>query len=330
VKKTVHEKQPMTSQKKGMLLIIAGLLLITMVIMLVVTQRSQEEPTEESQTSQRIITYNGEAYAYNNNLVNILFLGIDHTDPVQTQEISGEAGQADSIIIISINKTDETATLYQVNRNSMTEIDVYDTSGNKQSSYEGQICLQFAYGDGEETSCWATKKTVQELLYDLPIDGYFAMNISSISTINDAVGGVTLTVPEDYTNLNAAFVKGTTLTLTGEQAESYVRSRDHAVTGSNQQRMQRQIQYLTALMNQVKASDQEALYETIMPLVSPYMTTDLSADQLKQMMDYTYLMEDTGSVPGETTYNAETAYDEFHVDEQALYQDLLQRFYEKQ
>ena len=326
----MSKKKPMASKKRAIFMIIALLLMGIMIISVLAIERSHKETPEVSQSSQRIITYNGQDYAYNNDLVNILFLGIDNTDPIQVQEGSGNAGQTDSIGIISINKTDETATLYQVNRNSMTEIDVYDTSGNKQSSYEGQICLQFAYGDGEGTSCWATEKTVRALLYDLPIDGYFAMNISAISTINEALGGVTLTVPEDYTDIDAAFVKGSTLTLTGEQAERYVRGRNKAVTGSNQQRMQRQIQYLTALINQVKASDDQNLYDTIIPLITPYMTTDLSAEQLKQMLNYTYLMEDTGSVPGETTYNEVTKYDEFQVDEQALYQDLLERFYEKQ
>ena len=63
------------------------------------------------------------------------------------------------------------------------------------------------------------KKTVSELLYGMPIAGCFSMTIEGISTLNDAIGGVSITVPEDYTDIDPAFVQGTTLTLTGEQAE---------------------------------------------------------------------------------------------------------------
>ena len=77
----------------------------------------------------------------------------------------------------------------------MTDIDVYDFSGNYLKSMTGQLALQYAYNIGGQSSCWATKKTVSELLYGLEIDAYFSMNMGSIAEINDALGGVDVTIP---------------------------------------------------------------------------------------------------------------------------------------
>ena len=81
----------------------------------------------------------------------------------------------------------------------MTDIDIYDANGNYYTSVNAQLATQYAYGNAEQSSCWAKKKTVSELLFDLPIDGYVSLNIDAISTMNDAVGGVEITIPEDYT-----------------------------------------------------------------------------------------------------------------------------------
>ena len=84
---------------------------------------------------------------------------------------------------------------------------------------------------------------VSKLFYGIPINGYVAFNMETISQLNDAVGGVTVTVPEGE-NISDKLKSGETVTLNGDDAVSFVRYRDTSVEGSNNLRIARQKQYL--------------------------------------------------------------------------------------
>ena len=178
---------------------------------------SKEEVVSQADSNHNTIVYEGNTYEYNSNLENYLFLGVDTKEEVVLQDTPGTAGQADCIMVLSVNRKDKTARILQISRDSMTDIDLYDINGNYFTSVRAQIATQYAYGNGKDTSCWVMKKTVSRLLYDLPLEGCMSLNIDGIHAINDAVGGVTLTVPEDYTSIDPAFIKGTQITLNGEQ-----------------------------------------------------------------------------------------------------------------
>ena len=230
-------------------------------------------------------------------------------------------------MILSLDEKTQTGKILQISRDTMTDVDIYDVNGNFYTSVEAQIATQYAYGNGEKSSCWAMEKTVSELLYELPIDAYISLNIESISILNDAVGGVTLTIPEDYTEVDPAFVQGAVVTMTGEQAEKYVRYRDTNVTGSNNGRMQRQVQYITALVQALKstAGAEGSYYERFSSFLKPYMVTDMNAQQIDSFATYEFNSEETQYLPGEVRQGAE--HDEFYVDEENLYDLLLKTFY---
>lgn len=297
-------------------------------------QRTQSvnEPADNAENTQvtgDTIVYGGKRYQYNTDLTNILFMGVDKQEAVTLGSMPGRAGQADCIMLVSLNKTDKTARILQISRDSMTAVDIYDASGNYYTSVEAQLATQYAYGNGGQSSIWAMKKTVSELLYDMPIAGCFSMTIEGISTLNDAIGGVSITVPEDYTDIDPAFVQGTTLTLTGEQAEKYVRKRDINMEGSNSGRMQRQVQYITALLTQIKSqmSNSMDFYGTYYPLVESDVVTDLSAAELNDMASYTYLTDEVAYVPGEVVPGEVN--EEYHVDEAELQKLLVKMFYKE-
>ena len=229
-------------------------------------------------------------------------------------------------MVISLDKSNETVRVLQVSRDTMTDVDLFDVSGKYYTTVKAQIATQYAYGNGVQSSCFATKKTVSELLYDLPMDGYLSLNLSAISILNDAVGGVTVTVPEDYTDIDPAFTEGTTITLTGEQAEKDVRKRDITVLGSNNGRMQRQMQYIPALIQSIrkKVGSGGDYYKMLEPILEPYMATDLSADQINQLGRYEFLEDETEYLQGEMKQGE---HDEFYVDEKNLQEILIKMFY---
>ena len=105
------------------------------------------------------------------------------------------------------------------------------------------MVLEYAFGDGKEKSCQYMVDAVSKLFYGIPINGYVAFNMETISQLNDAVGGVTVTVPEGE-NISDKLKSGETVTLNGDDAVSFVRYRDTSVEGSNNLRIARQKQYL--------------------------------------------------------------------------------------
>lgn len=285
-----------------------------------------EEETSAERVTGKNITYKGQNYTYNSDIRNILFLGVDKKEAMQIQEYEGRGGQSDCIILLSLNTKEKTAFMLNISRDSMTDIDIYGANGDFIAAEQRQIALQYAYGDGEKKSCWLTKKAVANLLNDIPIHSYMALNIDGISTINDVLGGVKITVPEDYTFIDPAFVKGETLTLSGSQAERYVRYRDINELGSNNGRMVRQNQFLRALVSLLreKLSTDSAYVDALLNAGKPFMTTDLTVDEMKELTGYD-LNEEFIKVPGESRKGAE--HDEYTVNYDMLNELLVKLFY---
>lgn len=281
------------------------------------------QETEDSTT----VTYQDEKYKYNRDLKNIVFFGVDKREAVQVQEYPGRGGQSDAILLLVMDKEKKTTQMLQVSRDSMVNLKIYDTDGNLLTEKRGQLALQYAYGDGEKKSCRLARDAVSDLLYGIPISGYISLNMDGIVSIVDAIGGVPMTLKEDYTYVDPAYEKGTELVMDGTAAERFVRYRDIEVTGSNNIRMERQIVFLDALMGAVKGYMQKAEgYEQLLDSASPYMVTDLTAEEMKKLSEY-QVEEPMQKVPGETMEGEE--HDEYIVDDAALYEMILDLFYEK-
>lgn len=331
-------------KKKVMHAVLAGATLLVLVGLIAAAGKAMEKKQEyETELQERVetvaerqtltedasreVTWNGETYQYNRSIMNVLFLGVDKTGEVELMDTPGLGGQADCIMLLSMNKETGVCRMLQISRDTMTEVDLYDTAGNFYTSVQAQVATQYAYGNGEKSSCWAMSRTVSELLFDIPIDAYISMSIDAIGAINDAVGGVQLTLSEDYPSIGEEFKKGSTITLTGEQAEKFVRYRDTEVTGSNDDRMKRQVQYITALLNTVRSAigAEESYFDRYSSYLKPYMVTDMDAKQLDAFADYQFDPEETWYLPGEMKGGGE--HDEFYVNEEELREKLIQEYY---
>lgn len=285
------------------------------------TQNTEEESSGHTQ-EERYVTYNGKKYEYNYNLRNILFLGVDREEAMTERE-AGRGGQSDTLILLIADKEDKTTTLLEISRDTMADIRIYDTDGNYLSTERAQITLQYAYGDGRQKSCHMTKEAVSNLLYGIPISSHVALSVDGIATVTDLIGGVKMTIPEDYTTIDPAFQKGTELVLNGRQAERYVRYRDTNVTGSNNQRMERQTQFLQALARKLQGKD-FSWYQKLMKGAKAYITTDISTDEVERLTQY-QMKEKVEIVPG--TVRQGEKHDEFVVDNEKLQELVIKLFY---
>ena len=68
------------------------------------------------------------------------------------------------------------------------------------------------------------------------------VNMSAIEVVNDMVGGVTVTIEDDFPDSDT-LIKGQTVTLHGKDAERFIRERKTVADGLNENRMSRQAQY---------------------------------------------------------------------------------------
>ena len=324
------ERENRRSKKKGLILLLILLLLIGAAVFVwkvFLTEPEEEWDDSLSQSSINQITYEGRQYSYNTNLINILFMGIDSSSGIKDDNMPSEAGQSDCIILLTLDKEKKEAKILQIPRDTMTEVDVYNVGGNLFTTLQAQIALQYAYCIGGTSSCMAVEKTVSELLYELPIDGYLAMDYTNIATVNDAIGGVEITVPQDYTMIDPAFAEGATLTLMGQQAHDYVRWRDTNASFSNYDRMDRQVQYILAMIDtfQKNVKEDDGNYSSLYSLVEKNMVTNLNESQIEKLLEYHLDTENIEFLPGEAKKGE--IYEEFYVNEEKLQKMLIETFY---
>ncbi len=283
--------------------------------------------------SRNTITYNGKTYAYNSNMTSILCMGVDKRDGLGLEdEVVGTGGQADALYLVALDtKTGETDVI-AISRDIYADIGVYSADGVYTGTEKAQLCLAYAYGDGKETSCRNTVNAVQRLFYNLPINSYFALELSAIDELNDAVGGVVVTLEDDYMYYGINFYgrAGDTVRLHGIEARAFLQYREVSELNSSVDRMNRQIQYLEGFASSAIEMTQNDITTpvTLFNIVGDNSVTNLNASKISAL-GYTVATSgaevDFRKVPGEVIHNGE--YAEYVVDEQAMLELILDVYY---
>lgn len=290
-----------------------------------------EESTETEKWQEGTVSYNGRRYRYNTAIKTYLFLGIDRTGIVTEAEDGISGGQSDAMFLLVEDTKAQKLSVIAINRNTMTMVDIYDKENNYLGQAKKQICLQHGYGDGMRNSCLRTADTVSRLFYGIPISGYLSLHMEAVPMLNDAVGGVTVEVLEDLENekLGVSLKKGETVTLEGDEAYIYLRSRDTNEFDSASKRLERQQQYLIAFLSQVRQTSltgEESVTE-IYDEISDYLVTNIDFVELvAETKNDTFDADAMYSVPGQAVMGE--TFEEYHVDEEALYRMIIDIFYE--
>ncbi len=276
----------------------------------------------------KTVTVDGVDYFPRQDITTVLVMGIDRYGPVADSEAYNNSGAADFNVLVIIDESAQAVNLLYLNRDTMVEMPVLGVGGRQAGTYYGQLALAHTYGSGLEDSCENVKQTVSQLLGGIQIDYYVSMNMDTISILNDAVGGVTVEVTEDFSHVDPTITMGT-LTLDGQQAVNYVRTRKDVGDQLNLSRIDRQKEYINsfsaAFLDAYEADRNFAqrVYEEI----SPYLVTDLSVSVLNGMMEH----YGEFSVNRVTTPEGDNVmgdrYFEFYADEAPLRELSLELFY---
>lgn len=291
-----------------------------------VIENAQVSVTNKGHT----VTYNGKEYAFNEDMTSILCIGVDK---YELGVDSGTGGQADAIYMIALDTVTGRTKVIAIPRDIVTDIGIYSPEGEYLRTEKQQLCLAYAYGDGKKTSCLNTTTAVSRLFYQLPINSYFAVNVNAIPDLNDAVGGVTITMIDDSfydTNL-VHHNKGETLTLYGADSIRYVRQREVAYLNSSIDRVNRQITYLKSFTSKAISMTKEdlttpvTLYNIIAQNSETNLTTSTITAFATSVVTSGISELEFVKVPGELI--SAGTYAEYVVDETGLYELILDTYY---
>lgn len=297
------------------------------------TQTGKEMLFEEN-----TVFWNGKTYKRNTYVKAVLCMGVDRDGPMTETTLSGDGGQADGNFLLANDTARGSMKILLIPRDSMTEITKTDTSwtetnGAKLGEVVDHLSLSYAYGDGREKSCEYTKQAVSHLLMGLKIDSYMAADLEIIASLNDEVGGVTVTIPTmGMEQADPEFVFGQTVRLKGEQAERFVRFRDTERDNSAISRMEQQKLYISGFFQAVKEKNrtESNITEHLFEMSQDYMVTDMAKDEYLKLAINALEGEGLTSAsfkmaPG--TGTATETYDEYYVDQEALVPIILDLFY---
>lgn len=262
------------------------------------------------------------ASGYNNNIKHIVLLGVDKNE-LGENDTYRTGGQCDVILILSLNLKNKEYFILSINRDLAVPVENYSAIGGSYGIVDEQIALSYAYGDGGRASGRNTIKSLKALLGDdMKFLGYIAAPIPIVSTLADSVGGVEVTIEDDFTGIDDTLIKGETVNLMGEHAETFVRSRMYMPDDThNTKRMTRQIQFMEAFVKKVKntmtAQQVVNLYDDTLDMVM----TDMGKSDITKwiLTGYDYEYKGTYRIDGtegERKHDARcTYYDPEEVEE---------------
>ena len=194
-------------------------------------------------------------YKRDENITNILLLGSDQRED--------EPARADTIMVVSLSRTNKDISLLSLPRDSRVEIPGFGLDKINHPMQYGGVALM--------------RQTVENLLA-VPIDHYIITNFDGFAGIIDALGGVEIDAELQITGLDGRpIVNAGRRRLNGRQALTYVRFRSDAEGDFG--RMRRQQQVLKAILQQARQPELIRLPLLARELVQ-HVRTDLTLTQI--------------------------------------------------
>ena len=294
---------------------------------LILEETVQTQPTLPKDA----VEYAGDYYVPRKNLQTVLIMGLDKYEREETTLGYTNKMQADFLLLAVIDKDAKTCELLHLNRDTMTEIRRLGIGGGETGTFTGQLALAHTYGSGGSDSCLNAVKAVSKLLGGVKIDHYMTLTMDAVAKINDLVGGVTVTMLEDFTEIDPAMVKGQEVTLKGENALAYVRFRKGIGDQSNLSRMERQRQYLEAFYGKLMETNKKVsgfLSSTLLKVNDDFVS-DCTVNQLEALSNLLELctVAPIRTIEGKAIQGEE--FMEFYPDADSIQENVMALFYER-
>lgn len=321
-----------SNTKKYIAIVLACIFLISAALLLVEMWDSKRGLFPEVNLGDDTISYKGKKYIRKDQIETFLVLGLDKYEGAHSSDSHESGVQADFLMLFVFDNEKETCTALQINRDTMTKINRLAVGGTAVvDTYTRQIALAYNYveDDNDKIRCRNTKDSVEYLLHGIEVDHYLAVTMDAVPAINDLVGGVEVTVLDDFSGIDDKLIQGETVTLMGEQALRYVRSRKGLDDSTNNARMKRQQQYIHALYEKlsVKADESDEFTIQAIATVDEYVVYDSSNHKMQKMAEKFEDYEFLGIKKFEGELKNGEEFVEFYPDEDSVWEILIELFY---
>ncbi|WP_028041816.1 LCP family protein [Candidatus Stoquefichus massiliensis] len=291
------------------------------------SEKKSEKMNHDEMNDYQYITVNNQEYKFNTDLKMILFLGIDSQN-------MDELGQSDMIQLIILNQKQMTMKIISLSRDMMTDIRIFSASGEDLGWKQQHLGLAYSYGKSSNNGCMLAIDAVSRMFGGIPIINYVAINMSSMETIQNVVGSLSIQLSEDYTDLNQQWKSGKTIQLKAKDAEKFLRTRDTDKDYSNTARMKKHKVYIEAYMTQLKKLLKADFQQVIQKLYYLYedTTTNISLEEISAyaeiLMNYQIDFEQSFyTLEGKEQVGK--YHDEVFIDQVQLEDLKLKLFYEE-
>ncbi len=192
--------------------------------------------------------------------ISLLILGVD-----QGMEGRHDQGNSDTIILVTVNPTTKKTTMTSIPRDTLTEI-LGESSSTSYFMFKANSAYQFGGSSG-------SVKTISTML-NVPINYYVEVNMKALKSLVNALGGVDVKVPFNFTYDWCTFKKGWQH-LNGRHAIAYARMRYDDPKGDYGRQM-RQRQIIQAVVKKALSVNGVANYQKLLKVFAKYVQTNLT------------------------------------------------------
>ncbi|MFD1848640.1 LCP family protein [Oceanobacillus bengalensis] len=203
--------------------------------------------------------------------VSVLIMGIDASDVRKNADNS----RTDTLMVATLNKKENSVKLVSIPRDSLVYI--------PELGYEDKINHAHAFGGTK-----LTIETVENLL-EIPIDYYVKLNFEAFIDVVDAVGGITVDVPYEFTEQNSKDKAGAIHLLAGEQQlngeEALALARTRKLD-SDIERGKRQQEIIKAVVAKSVSVNSLLNIDDVIEAVGSNMTTNMTFSEMKSFVSY--------------------------------------------
>ena len=209
------------------------------------------------------------------NRTNILLLGIDES----TERENWGTFRTDTMILVSIDFSNNDVCMVSIPRDSYVKI--YNANGNvaNPSSPYSKINNAFSEGGGAQKKGFEYSIATVEKLMGVNIGYYCGFNMNVVKEVVNAMGGVDYDVDIEV-KMNGRELHPGMQHLDGQGVLDYCRQRKGS---SDIARIDRQQRMLTAILKQLKDTDQIANIPSIYSAVEANIMTNLSIKQISSL-----------------------------------------------
>lgn len=316
---------------RGLAVALLAVFLLTGAFLLLELWEKRQSIFPEQKTENTVYEYNGVEYVKNEDVESFLILGLDKFEDAINNDSYNNDQRADFLMLLVFDNSEKKFTAVHLNRDTMVNMNVLGVAGQKIGTVNKQLALAHTYGNGRDVSCRNTADAVSELLNGVKVNHYLSITMDAVPILNDLLGGVEVTVLDDFSGIDDTLIKGETVTLHGDHALTYVRERYGLEDSSNSTRMVRQRQYVTAVYDKamLKIENDDNFVIEASSKLADYIVSDRSVNQLQEIAKKLsqYKFTEIETLEGESV--VKDGLMEFRPDTDSIDKIVFELFYKK-